>query len=247
MQLVDKKPKKNVVKEIKGIIGAIALALLVRIFVLDNFYVPTGSMIPTVLIWDHLFAAKWSYGYSKHTIPFSPNLFDGRIFYTPPKRGEIIILKIPNDDKDYIKRLIGLPGDKIQVKSGVLHINGSPVQLEKVEDYERLNEKGDKKSAHQYIETLPGGVKHKIIKTSKAMNDNTHEYIVPEKHFFMMGDNRDESGDSRSQIQMGFVPEDYIKGKALFIWFSTDGSARLWEFWKWFQAMRFERFFQPIK
>jgi signal peptidase I len=238
--------KEKIKEHVKGLTTAILAAVFLRIFVLDNFYVPTGSMIPTVLIWDHLFASKWDYGYSKHVLPLSPNVFEGRIFYTPPKRGEIVIFEMPNDDKRYVKRLIGLPGDKIQIKEGVLHINGVSVKLEQIEDYKRLDDKGEGIIAKQYIETFPDGFSHKIIRT-KGTTETTHEYVVPEKHFFMMGDNRDESGDSRHQHQMGYVPEDYILSKAQFIWFSTDGTARWWEFWKWFQSIRFNRFFQWIR
>jgi signal peptidase I len=238
--------KEGIKKQMKGLPSAILAAVFIRIFVLDNFYVPTGSMIPTILIWDHLFASKWDYGYSKHVIPFSPNLFEGRIFYTPPKRGEIVIFERPNDEKRYVKRVIGLPGETIQIKDGVLHINDVSVVLEKIEDYTRLDPNGNQKIAAQYIETLPEGLKHRIIRT-KGTTETSYKYIVPKNHFFMMGDNRDESGDSRHQEQMGYIHEDYIKSKAQFVWFSTDGSAGWWEFWKWVPAIRWGRFFNWIR
>lgn len=250
----NKSLKDKIMDNIKGLGGAIIAALFLRIFVLDNFYVPTGSMIPTVLIWDHLFATKWNYGWGKSTLPFFQEMFSenqmrGRVFSSSPTCGEIVIFRVPNDPKDYIKRLIGVGGDKVQIKEGVLHINGVAVKLERIEDYERLDEKGRKKTAAQYIETLPNGVKHKIIrmKTPEGMKqETTQEYVVPEGHYFMMGDNRDESGDSRYP-QMGVVPHDYIKSKAQFVWLSTDGSSGWFEPWKWPFAIRYTRFFQMIR
>jgi signal peptidase I len=247
------KKKKTLKQEVLGTIGAIFLAVFLRLFVFDNFYVPTGSMIPTVLIWDHLFASKWSYGYSNHSFPYSPNLFEGRLFYTSPKRGDVVTFKVPNDDKEYIKRVVGLPGDKIQMIEGVLHINGESVKLERIEDYDRLDDsgnslkdaQGNRRLAPQYIETFPDGFSHKIIKT-KNDTSTTREYVVPLRHFFMLGDNRDESGDSRFQNQIGYVPEEYIRAKAQIIWFSTDGTAAWWQFWKWLPAMRFSRLFKFI-
>ena len=246
MQVNSQKAKDSFKKHTKGLPTAIAAAVFIRIFFLDNFYVPTGSMIPTILIWDHLFATKWNYGYSKHVLPFSPNIFEGRIFYTSPKRGEIVIFEMPNDDKRYVKRLIGLPGETIQIKDGILNINDVPVKLEKVEDYTRLDPNGNKKTAVQYIETLPEGLKHPIIHTIEK-KETSHKYVVPKGHFFMMGDNRDESGDSRHQSQMGYVPEEYIKSKAQFVWLSTDGSASWWQVWKWIPAIRWSRFFNWIR
>ncbi len=243
--------QEKINKEVKGIFWAVLAAIFIRIFIIDNFYVPTGSMIPTVLIWDRLFASKWNYGYSKHVIPYSPNLFEGRIFYTPPTRGEIVIFEMPNDDKKYVKRLIGLPGEKIQVKEGVLHINDIPSKLERIEDYPRADAAGNIKMAAQFIETLPDGFAHKIIKildqNGEFQKETSYEYIVPKGHFFMMGDNRDESGDSRHQRQMGYVPEDYILSKAQFVWLSTDGKSGWLEPWKWPFSIRYSRFFQMIR
>jgi signal peptidase I len=195
----------------------------IRIFLFQPFDIPTGSMIPTLLIGDYLVVSKFSYGWSKHSVPMSPPLFKGRILASEPKRGDVIVFKHPVDNSnDFIKRLIGLPGDKIQVTNGVLRINGASVKLERTEDFigapgtcNRMG-RSDIKIA-RYIETLPNGVKHEILDCSpNSAGDNTHEYVVPPGFYFMMGDNRDNSNDSRFN-ELGFIPRENLVGRARII------------------------------
>jgi signal peptidase I len=183
-------------------------------------------------------------------LPFGLPLFSGRIFFRTPQRGDVIVFKLPRDPSvDYIKRVVGLPGDRIQVRDSVLYINDQPVKRERIEDY--VSEEGGVPLRQlQYIETLPNGVRHRIIQISEnGPLDNTDVYVVPAGHFFMMGDNRDNSLDSRvaeARGGVGFVPAENLVGRAEFLFFSTNGSARLWEFWKWPFAIRYERPFEGI-
>jgi signal peptidase I len=225
------------------------IALGIRTLAFEPFNIPSGSMIPTLLVGDYLFVSKFSYGYSKHSFPFSLAPFKGRIFKGEPERGDVVVFKLPTDNKtDYIKRLVGLPGDRIQVKGGILHINGEPVKRERIADYVFKNEHGSTERRVQYLETLPGGRVHPIIEISDVqLQDDTQEYLVPDNHYFAMGDNRDSSKDSRYLYDVGYVPSENLVGRAEFLWFSTDGSANLFEFWKWPTATRFSRFFGAVR
>jgi signal peptidase I len=201
-------------------------------------------MIPSLLVGDYLFVAKYSYGYSKYSFPFSPNVFSGRILEGQPKRGDVAVFRQPpHPETDFIKRIIGLPGDHIQMKGGILYINDVAVIRERVADY--IDEQGN--NFIQYIETLPNGVKHRIIEAEgdQGRLDNTDVFVVPADHYFAMGDNRDDSSDSRTDV-VGYVPAENLVGRADIIFFSTDGSARWWEFWRWPFAVRFARFFDLI-
>ena len=177
-------------------------------------------------------------------------MIPGRIFFSEPERGDVAVFKLPSDNEtDYIKRIIGLPEDRIQVIRGILHINGQPVRRERIENYVRRDRYGNTVRLTQYIETLPNGRRHRIIEESdKEHLDNTGEYIVPAGHYFAMGDNRDNSLDSRVRVPagVGFVPADHFVGRAEILFFSTDGSAQFWEVWKWVGAARFGRFFDWI-
>jgi signal peptidase I len=233
---------------IKTIAYALLIAVGVRTVALEPFNIPSGSMIPTLLIGDYLFVSKYSYGYSKHSIPFSPPLFAGRVFDSLPKRGDVAVFKLPRDGRtDYIKRIVGLPGDRIQMIGGILHINGDPVRRQRVEDYT------DRAGVcpvrlMQYVESLPGGVQHRILECSDGEYlDNTREIRVPPAHLFAMGDNRDDSADSRDMGGVGFVPVENLVGRAEFLFFSTNGSARIWEIWKWPTAIRYDRLFQAVR
>lgn len=234
-------------ENLKTIGYALLIALLIRIFLFQPFNIPSGSMKPTLLVGDYLFVAKYEYGLSRHSFPFSPPILDNRLFGSEPKRGDIAVFKLPSDGRtDYIKRVIGLPGDRIQVTDGVLHINNVPVKREQVEDYLETNEFGATRRISQFRETLPNGVSFLTLDMySNGRGDNTRVFIVPEGHFFMMGDNRDNSTDSRFDV--GYVPYENYVGQAKFMFFSTDGSSRLWEIWNWPRSTRWSRIFTAIE
>ena len=224
----------------KTIVYALLIAALIRSFLFQPFNIPSGSMEDTLLVGDYLFVSKMSYGYSRYSFPFGIIPFSGRFFASAPNRGDIVVFKYPVDNStDYIKRLIGLPGDRIQMKDGVLYINDMAVPKVKVDDYiEDLG--GQPHHVPQYRETLPNGVTYTVLdRDSEGSLDNTQVFVVPEGHYFMMGDNRDNSADSR--VDVGYVPFENFVGKAEIIFFSTDGNARLWEFWKWPFSIRYGR------
>jgi signal peptidase I len=232
---------------IKTLIYAVLIAMVFRTVLVEPFNIPSGSMIPTLLVGDYLFVSKYSYGYSKYSLPFSPPLWNGRIFGSEPKRGDVVVFRLPKDDKtDYIKRIVGLPGDTIQVVNGILNVNGQPVKREPVLDYV-YSESGRMLHAYQYYETLPGGKRHLIVEQSdNAPMDNTQIYVVPPGKYFAMGDNRDNSQDSRYLDDVGYIPAENLIGRAEFIFFSHNDNARWWEVWKWPSAIRFDRIFQSI-
>lgn len=282
---------------IKTIFWALLIAGAFRTILFQPFSIPSGSMKPELLIGDYLFVSKFSYGYSRYSLPFSPNWFDGRIMAREPERGDVVVFKHPrfdacsegaitqtvdfvmrlsgmrsgpgtNDCVDYVKRVVGLPGDRIQVKGGILHINGEAVPTRRIEDFVEPNiplgspprlprcinapvpRRGDC-AKEQYEEELPGGRTHRMLNIEgeiggtgagflAASADNTPEFVVPEEHFFFMGDNRDNSVDSRFQTQVGFVPFQNLVGRADVIAISAEGP--FWQLWNW----RFSRFFKSI-
>ncbi len=224
------------------------IALGIRSFAYEPFSIPSGSMIPTLLVGDYLFVSKLSYGYSRFSLPLSLPLIPDRILFSEPERGDVAVFRLPtNTDKDYIKRLVGLPGDKIQVKQGILHINGKAVRREKVDDYLIDNGFGSVRRVARYIETLPNGRKHYINEEhgDDGPSDNTPVYTVPEGHYFAMGDNRDNSSDSRYLDRVGYIPRQNLIGRAEVKFFSVDGDG--WKFWQWPSTARFERFFDGIE
>lgn len=242
----DEKQKKGGLGEtLKTVLYAVLIAMVVRTFGIEPFNIPSGSMIPTLLIGDYLFVSKYSYGYSRYSFPFSLPLFKGRIFFSSPKRGDVAVFKWPRDDKtDYIKRLVGLPGDRIAVRGGVLNINGKPVKLKRV-GVVQTTCGGFPVRAVKYIETLPGGRSHPIYQQNGlGYLNNTPVVVVPKRSYFAMGDNRDCSSDSRV---WRFVPAVNLVGRAEFLFFSVNGSARWYEFWKWPEAIRFSRLFTAIR
>lgn len=228
---------------------AILLALLIRTFLFEPFNIPSGSMIPNLLVGDYLFVSKYSYGYSRYSFPFGIAGFDGRIAEEKPVRGDVVVFRLPSDTSiDYIKRIIGLPGDTVQMVNGRLYINDKMVPRETVAMSEYDNGSGGRARVMEYIETLPNGVKHSIYEEGddRAL-DSTEKFTVPENHYFMMGDNRDNSRDSRVLDVVGYVPFDNFVGRADFIFFSTDGYARFFEVWKWPWTIRYSRVFTFIK
>ena len=238
---------------VKVIVQALLIALVVRTFLFQPFNIPSGSLIPTLLIGDYLFVSKYSYGYSKYSFPFSPDLFEGRILGSSPKRGDVAVFKLPRDGQtDYIKRVVGLPGDKILLKDARLYINGQLVPREQIASYRTKDQFNQDAEVPTYMETLPGGVTHRIIQRDgdTGFYSNTSEYVVPPGNYFMMGDNRDNSTDSRvppEQGGVGYVPLENFIGRAEILFFSIDEGTPAWEFWKWPEVVRWSRIFKPIR
>ncbi len=240
--------KSGGIKEtIRTLVYAIAIAVVVRTFAFEPFNIPSGSMKPTLLVGDYLFVSKFAYGYSRYSLPFGLPLFNGRIFGSMPERGDVAVFKKPSDNEtDYIKRIVGLPGDQLQVVDGVLHINGDPVKLRG--DGEFTEQASNRTvSVPILLETLPNGVTHEIIDSKPdGTYDNTRVFEIPQDHVFAMGDNRDNSSDSRS-ADVGFIPIDNLVGRAEIIFFSVNGEASLWEPWKWPWGIRYGRLFKLIR
>ena len=235
---------------LKTIIYAVLIALVVRTVAFEPFNIPSGSMEPTLLVGDYLFVSKYSYGYSRYSLPLSLPLFSGRLFMSEPKRGDIVVFKLPRDNKtDYIKRIVGLPGDRIQVVHGRLVINGKVTERRRIEDRVFTDPYGRIIRVPQFIETLPNGREHRIMElTDNGDFDNTRVFNVPKGHYFAMGDNRDNSLDSRAPNGgVGYVPAENLVGRAEILFFSTNGSAEWWQFWRWPSAIRFNRFFKTLE
>jgi signal peptidase I len=234
---------------IRTVLYAIVIAMTIRTVAYEPFNIPSASMVPTLLIGDYLFVSKYSYGYSHFSLPLAPDIFSGRIFFKEPQRGDVAVFKLPRDNKtDYIKRIVGLPGDRIQVISGVLHINGEPVRRQRLGEFMDVDRLGNGTRMTRYQETLPNGKSYVVVEmTDAGPLDNTPVYVVPPNHYFGMGDNRDNSLDSRVLTQVGYIPAENLVGRAEIIFFSSDGSAKLWEVWKWPSAIRFSRLFHVIE
>ncbi len=235
---------------IRTIIYAVAIALVVRTVALEPFNIPSKSMLPTLEVGDYLFVSKYSYGYSRHSLPFSLPLIPGRILFTEPERGDVAVFKTPSDNRtDFIKRIIGLPGDKIQMKQGRLSINGNLVPRKRIENYTEILDHGRSRSVTRYEETLPNGRKLPVLEVQLDQGDldNTGIYTVPKNHYFVMGDNRDNSQDSRVTSQVGFVPRENLVGRAEILFFSTNGSSVWWNPVSWWTALRGNRVFSLIK
>jgi signal peptidase I len=228
---------------VRTIIYAVLIAIVVRTVGYEPFNIPSGSMKPTLLVGDYLFVKKWVYGYSRHSFPFSWPPFAGRIWERPVQRGDVVVFKWPEDNKtDYIKRIVGLPGDRIQVKAGVLFINDQPVNRERIEDW--VDENGQR--FMRYIEILPNGVRHPIIEEGDAYPlDNTDVFTVPADSYFAMGDNRDHSSDSREWPTIHFVPAENLIGRASFLFYSTS-AGNLWPIWDAIPQTRWDRLMAGI-
>ena len=237
------------VETVKTIVYALLIALVIRTFLFQPFNIPSGSMENTLLVGDYLFVEKYAYGYSRYSFPWGLGLlgdvWEGRIFGSAPRRGDVVVFKLPRDPSvDYIKRVIGLPGDRIQMINDRLYINDKIVPLEHAPDYVETID-GYEHHVPRYLESLPDGRKHYILdRDPEGPADNTDVYVVPDGHYFMMGDNRDNSDDSRAGV--GYVPAENLVGKAEFIFFSTNGNAHFWEFWEWPWSIRWGRLFSVI-
>lgn len=241
-----KRKSSGIAENIKTLVYAGLIAVGVRTFAFEPFNIPSGSMVPTLLVGDYLFVSKFSYGYSRFSFPFSPDLFSGRIFGSVPKRGDVAVFKLPRDNStDYIKRIVGLPGDHVQVQGGQLYINGQEVPRVPDASYSAEGEAGK-----LYVETLPNGVKHEILKKFDVGGYNdTQDFLVPQGYVFAMGDNRDNSSDSRVPPEhggVGFVPLENLVGRAEFIFFSAAPDYPMIEFWRWPQEIRFGRIAKAI-
>lgn len=265
-----KKPSSGLYELFRTVVIAFLIALLVRTFAYEPFSIPSGSMFPNLLVGDYLFVAKYAYGYSYHSLPLSLPLFSGKVMAKMPRRGDVVVFKLPSDNKtDYVKRVIGLPGDHIQVIDGVLNINYQPVKREFIRKVEIL-ENNVPVQVIEYMETLPGGVRHRIWERNDISQlDNTPVYDVPNGYYFMMGDNRDNSIDSRvippmqaadntawslqshrefvSEKGVGFVPEINLEGRATILFFSLKEGTNFYEVWKWPLDLRPSRFFMKVK
>ncbi len=248
-----KKKAGGWLESVKTIVYAALIAIGIRTVAFEPFNIPSGSMIPTLLVGDYLFVSKYSYGYSKHSIPFSPDIFSGRIFGSLPSRGDVAVFKLPRDNAtDYIKRIVGLPGDRIQVTGGILRVNGQPVKREALGLY-TVEGDGPRITVRRFRETLPASPgaeprQHEILEAQDdGPLDNTGEYVVPPGHVFAMGDNRDNSLDSRVMSAVGFVPVENLVGRAEFLFFSIDDSAVWWQPWTWPFAIRWSRLFSAVR
>jgi signal peptidase I len=246
------------VREVVGLVVALLIALSIRSFLYQPFVIPTGSMYPTLMIGDFPVVNKFIYGYGRCSFPFHLPIFKGRIFEGQPKQGDVVVFTYPIEQEfDFIKRCIGLPGDRVQMIDGYLYINGEKVKVEEAGTYTLTNQLGRTEVHKRYKETLPGGKEHYILKKhdfGKARLDNTQEFVVPEGHYFMMGDNRDNSADGR---EWGFVPAELLIGRADILMFSTDAKlfihpeSKWWELWDldfiaWIPGIRWSRVFNLI-
>ncbi len=232
---------------VRTLITALIIAMIIRTLAFEPFNIPSSSMVPSLLVGDFLFVSKYSYGYGRTGTFWGLAPFEGRIFEHQPHRGDVVVFKTPRDNTtDYIKRLIGLPGDTIQMRKGQLYINGVPVDRDRLETPLGGTNMPSTDHATDYIEHLPDGVNHVIRKLGDDMPlDNTDLFVVPPHHYFFMGDNRDNSQDSRTK-NVGYVPEENLVGKAEFLFFSLDDNTPFWQVWKWPASVRWNRLFNKI-
>jgi len=240
--------KQFFIENFKTLIYALIIAIFIRSLFIQPFYIPSSSMEPNLLVGDRLFVTKYSYGYSKHSFPFSPSIFKGRLIFSEPKRGDVVVFKTPADNRtDYIKRLIGLPGDQIQFIDSNLYINNSEVLKSKTSINDEIFCGKNKIDVFTFDEILPNGKIHKTVYLKNFPFNKTDPFKVPDDHYFFLGDNRDCSKDSRFLSSVGYVHKDNLVGKAQFIFFSSDRSvASIFAFWKWNRSIRFNRFFKKI-
>ena len=232
----------------KTLAGALIIAILIRSLLFQPFYIPSSSMEPTLLVGDRIFVSKYAYGYSKHSFPFSPNITDERFFSKSPERGDLVVFKTPaNNRTDYIKRLIGMPGDSIQFKDGSILINNKKVLRKKIESKKIIRCGNFLLETNTFIETLPNGIEHTVVYKKKGSLQNTKIFKVPANHYFLLGDNRDCSKDSRYLDSVGYVNNLNLVGEAELIFFSNDtNTSSLLKFWNLNKSFRLERLFKKL-
>jgi signal peptidase I len=259
-----KKKESGLAETARFLLLLFVVAVVLRSFFIAAFSIPSGSMLPRMMIGDYLFVAKWPYGYSRYSFPFGILSFDGRILEGRAERGDIVVFRYPGSDQDYVKRLIGLPGDMVEVRGGVVYLNGDPIERTRIADFampvspnspcrfvdpsrkrEVTGSGGERVCAYpRYRETLPGGRSYDVIDQANSPSDDTETFLVPEDHYFVMGDNRDDSLDSRFPVArggVGMLPAENLVGRALITFYSTDGSAEWLKPWTWISAGRFDR------
>ena len=243
-----KKLFKFLIENIQTLLFALLIAILIRSLIIQPFYIPSSSMEPTLLVGDRIFVTKYSYGYSKHSFPFSPNISNKRFFSKKPKQGDLVVFKTPADNRtDYIKRLIGLPGDEIQFKNGDLYLNGKAIIREESKISEPIRCGNFILETNTFIETLPNGVKYLAAYNKSGTLQNTQKYKVPKDHYFLMGDNRDCSKDSRFLNEVGFVKKLNLVGEAKIIFFSNDTKkGSLLKIWNLHNSFRIKRTFKKL-
>ena len=241
--------KNFLIENAKTLFYALIIAVFIRSIIIQPFYIPSSSMEPNLLVGDRLFVTKYSFGYSKHSFPFSPPILKGRIFFNEPKRGDVVVFKTPADNRtDYIKRLIGVPGDKIQFINSELYINNNLIFRDKISDKDKIFCGKKRVDVISFKEKLPNGYDYKTVYFKNGSFKNSDIFTVPNDNYFFLGDNRDCSKDSRYLSSVGYVHKDNLVGKAQFIFFSSDRSfGSIFYFWKWSQSIRFDRFFKKIR
>lgn len=241
------KKQESFAEVLRTVFFAVLIAVCLRTLAYEPFVIPSGSMLPTLLIGDYLFVSKSSYGYSRYSMPFGPPLFSGRILESKVRRGDVVVFKKPSDNAtDYIKRIVGLPGDRLQMRQGQLFINDVAVKRTRQRSVTVRRGDGTYRSATLYIETLPNGVSHRTLDYGERELDNTPVYVVPAGHYFGMGDNRDDSTDSRVLSEVGYIPAENLIGRAEFFFFSINHKASWWQVWRWPEAIRFDRIIEGV-
>ncbi len=239
----------KILDNLKTLLIAMTIAILIRSLFFQPFYIPSSSMEPTLLVGDRIFVSKYTFGYSKHSFPFSPPIIKNRIFYSEPNYGDLVVFKTPSDNRtDFIKRLIGLPGDQIQFINGNLYINNQVVLKEKIQSRAEIKCAKDEIKVVQYNEKLINKKNYNVVYKVEGSMINTDIYKVPNDHFFFLGDNRDCSSDSRFLTNVGYVHRNNLVGKARIIFFSNDTTkGSVLKFWNWGNSLRTDRFFKIIK
>jgi len=246
--MIKNKLKDIILDNLKTLIFALIIAVILRSLFFQPFYIPSSSMEPTLLVGDRLFVSKYTYGYSKHSFPFSPPIYNHRVFSKEPKRGDLVVFKTPSDNRtDYIKRLIGLPGDSIQFIDGNIFLNNKKITRKKINEEIKIRCGNINLPVTYYEETLPNGIKYKTVYSKLGSLQNSDKYIVPKDHFFFLGDNRDCSKDSRFLSEVGYVNSLNLVGKAKIIFFSNDTlEGSVLKFWNWGKSFRIKRTFKKL-